>query len=280
VQSKGAVELILRPNRTGLIISEVYANDKPGIPYIWHGYVEIYNNSDQIVYLDGRLLGRLYSSSRSTNCAAAMQYQNSPAGIWSRLFQRFPGNGTEYAVQPGGIVLVAQDAIDHRAVDPEFLDLSNADFELRTNSDPDNPGVPDLTDAGTRAAIGNGIQFLAGHRPPFLADAISTSGLPRARVLQTVDDEFVQIPGESVSDVLTWIDADPTTPTPICTNALSGAFDQSALTLQNTDQTYLQSEQRRVIGLAPGGWTILLDTNTSSVDFMRAARTPGVLPPS
>ena len=61
-----------------------------------------------------------------------------------------PGSGHDHPVQPGGRLLVVDNAIDHTYANPRSWDLSNADFEWfdeTTNpqySDIDNPDVPNL----------------------------------------------------------------------------------------------------------------------------------------
>ena len=275
----GEFELVLNANRDGLVISELSWTDKAGVPYIWFGYVEVYNNSDATVYLDGHVLGRFHNSARRglNDCAWYLSYSDDPAGLWSRFFARFPGAGTEFALAPGATAVIAQDAIDHRVVDPDFLDLRGADFEFRTPTDPDNPAVPDMIDYGTRALAGNGIQFLAGGDPPFLAAPFQKEALHRARVLSPdIDDEFVRVPREAVLDAWTWINGSPLTPVDICSVAVNPVFNRMPYHYrQDNAVSHLNSQQRRVVGTTPSGRKILLDTRTSSVDLVTAPHTPG-----
>jgi hypothetical protein len=273
----GEFELVLNANRDGLVISELSWTDKARVSYIWFGYVEVYNNSDATVYLDGHVLGRFHDSARRglNDCAWYLKYSDDPAGLWSRFFAKFPGAGTEFALAPGATAVIAQDAIDHREVDPDFLDLRGADFEFRTATDPDNPAVPDMIDYGTRALAGNGIQFLAD--PPFLAAPFQKEALQRARVLSPdIDDEFVRIPREAVLDAWTWINGNPLTPVDICSVAVNAVFDRMPYHYrQDNEVSHLSSQQRRLVGTTPSGRKILLDTGTSSVDLVTAPRTPG-----
>jgi hypothetical protein len=275
----GEVELVLNANRDGLVMSEASVTGKAGVSYIWFGYVELYNNSDETIYLDGHVLGRFQSHSRRSlnDCSWHLRYTDDPAGIWARWFQRIPGSGTQYPLAPGATALVAQDAIDHTVVDADFLDLRNADFEFRTSSDPDNPGVPDMIDYGTRASLFNGIQFLPGSSPPFLAAPFDRDALTRARVLTPdIDDEFVHIPREAVLDAWTWIIGNPSTPVDICSVAVNPVFNRMPYHYrQDNTVGHLSSQQRRVVGTTPSGRKILLDTRTSSVDLVTAPHTPG-----
>lgn len=289
-QAAGQVDLEIVPNRTGdLVVSEMSTVDKPvslnpGGSTMWVGFFELYNNSGQTIYLDGRLFGRAYTSLHDFNrpCAEGAVFANDADGLWARLFQRFPGNGTEYPVAPGEAVVIAHDAIDHSQVDPDFLDLSDADFELDGPADPDNPAVPNLIEESTDPIIGNGIQMLYGVHPPFVTSPlVAVSSLPQDRPLQPLTDAiFVRIPVGDVIDTFAQILSRLTTPSGICPRALHARFDQLAYVYdRGLPDAHLKSQQRKVVGTAPGGWQILLDTNTSAVDFHEASRTPGTLPP-
>ena len=99
-------------------------------------YVEVYNNADTTVYLDGKILASAFwyvweSSLDETsldNCEEFRRWRLDPEGIWSEGHLRFPGSGREYALTPGQARVVAMQAIDHREVAPElgFPDLSQA----------------------------------------------------------------------------------------------------------------------------------------------------------
>lgn len=274
---QGEFDLVLRANRTGLLFSEIAAFDLPGIAnYNQHAFLEIYNNSNDVIYLDSSAIGRAYSYTRSFNCEHARRFQNDLAGIWSRLFQRFPGSGTTYPLLPGEAAVVATDAIDHQVFHPELPDLTVADFEMSgtVDQDPDNPAVPNLIDAGPRAAGVHDLQFLVGWVPPFLFGPVDVSQLPRDRPLEVVDDEFVQVPHSAIRDAITWLNAASSSQAPLCGTGLHEDFHgQPVLRFREPGQ-HLLSYQRRSIGTAETGWTILMDTN-SAVDFIELPLTIG-----
>ena len=273
----------LRANRTdGFVLSEVSTVDSAGGDGIWFGYLEVYNNSLDVRYLDGMLLGRTVALQYETaqrSCTEAAVRSNDPAGIWARFIQRFPGSGTQYPVQPGEAVVLAFDAIDHSQNRSWQLDLSDADFEFRTDSDADNPSVPDLRDVGPRKALQSGIQFISGWHPAWLARSVEPTGLPEARVLAPgSDDTFVRLPTADIADVLDPITGEPGAPFTICPRSMHPNFSALPYVWKRRPNAHRMSQQRRPIGIAPGGWTILLDTNTSSVDWFEETRTPGDVP--
>ena len=153
-------------------------------------YVEVYNNADTTVYLDGKILASAFwyvweSSLDETsldNCEEFRRWRLDPEGIWSEWHLRFPGSGREYALTPGQARLVAMQAIDHREVAPElgFPDLSQADFEVvGTGQDVDNPAVPNMEDVGLRPsvdALGRG--FLSLEPAIMIVDNVDLESLP------------------------------------------------------------------------------------------------------
>lgn len=150
---EGTTEFTLpvQTNRTGhLIVSELSTVDKPccdrGGDPTWVGYIELYNNSGETIFLDGKLLGRALNwnwEAEQIGCSQIEPFSNDPAGLWTRLMARCPGSGASHPVAPGETVLIAHDAIDHSEVDPDYPDLSAANFEVPGDGgDPDNQRSP------------------------------------------------------------------------------------------------------------------------------------------
>lgn len=289
-QAAGEVVLEVIPNRTGsLVVSEMSTVDKavgqnPGGDPTWVGFIELYNNSSETIFLDGKLIGRPFYSLWETqvSCEQKESFSGDAEGVWTRFMQRFPGTGTQYPLGPGETVVIAHDAIDHSEVDPDFLDLSGADFEFDGPADPDNPGVPNLIEESTDPIIGNGIQFIQGAHAPFVAsEDVDVSGLPQERAGQPLTDAiYVRIPADDVIDAFAQIFGNLGSTADICSQAIHENFDRLAYVYKRIGaDAHLKSQQRKVVGTAPGGWSILLDTNTGAVDFHEASRTPGTLPP-
>lgn len=143
-------------------------------------FIEIYNNSNTVQYADGLYIAQLYGSFATTVFAYTLpngQYDWSKSTgmtmgatantdyVYASNIFKIPGNGTQYPVQPGKSLVIAQNAINHKSnytdnngksvsiLSPELtLDLSSADFESFLGTylgdtylyDVQNPAVPDL----------------------------------------------------------------------------------------------------------------------------------------
>ena len=128
----------------GLMISKVYyagTKDALAKSYDTDAYIELFNNSDEVVYLDGKYLGLADNDNPAKYVA-----QDHPDSIYMRQICRFPGSGTDIPVQPGGsVVIAAQSAQNHLANGAlSSVDLSQADFEVKVIAGSGNPDVPML----------------------------------------------------------------------------------------------------------------------------------------
>ncbi len=126
-----------------IVISEIYACGPPGSGLYYHDkYVEVYNQTDSVVYLDGIIVAVVYASSY-----LGQNYVDDPEFVHSKNVWVFPGNGTDYPLYPGEFAVCAEDAIDHRMNAPNSVDLSNVKFEFYKDDAPDidNPAVPNMT---------------------------------------------------------------------------------------------------------------------------------------
>ncbi len=274
--------LRLAPDRPGsLVIGEVYgtAPALDGMHWNYHYYLEIYNNSDTTVYLDGMILGRgLFASEHpSAACEQSEPVRNDPEGVWSAFFHQFPGSGADYPLAPGAIALVAMDAIDHSQIHPSFPDLTHADFELLGAADVDNPAVPNMADIGLDYdRFGHGLTLFAMFAF-FLSEPVDVETLPRA---WWWGQENARFPREALLDVLATEQDDALMEQnyPPCDENVHRNFDRLAGGFTKTGEDREVSVQRLVIDTTPDGRAILQDTNTSAVDLVHAPYTPGTLP--
>ncbi|MDZ7763808.1 MAG: hypothetical protein U5K00_05210 [Melioribacteraceae bacterium] len=91
-----------------LVISEIYACGPPEAGLYFHDkYIEVYNQSDEIQYLDGILVAVVYASSYTGE-----NYVDDADYIHSSSIWKFPGAGTDYPIQPGQFVVCAEDGMD------------------------------------------------------------------------------------------------------------------------------------------------------------------------
>ncbi|MGD2216062.1 MAG: DUF4876 domain-containing protein [Gemmatimonadales bacterium] len=280
--------LTLAPDRRGsLLIAEQYGTSTPVDVVRWdyHHYLEIYNNSDTTIYLDGMILGAASSPSienpPSYTCASMERFRNDPDGVWSMYFHQFPGSGAEYPLAPGGIAVVAMDAIDHSQYLVGLPDLTDADFELLGSADVDNPAVPNMPDIGLDySRRGHGMELWIG-KTLFLSQPVDIETLPRAWPwAPDFDIEYARFPREALLDVLaTQVnDALHEQNYRYCLQQVHRNFDRLAGGFIKHSHDLEYSVQCLVIDSTPDGRAILQDTNTSAVDLVRALYTVGTLP--
>jgi len=277
-----AKNVIANAGRRGsLIISEVLAN-APRTPdggyYYVGSFVELYNNSDTTIYLDGKVIARglpWVFDGDNYPCSRMEKWRNDSLGIWVANVYAFPGSGREHALAPGRTVTVATDAINHSEFLPGAPDLTAADFEFIGSADVDNPAVLNMLDVGLREAssvIGHGMT-LSGVPSLLVADAVNMNALDRD-YLPVVNPEWRRIPREKILDVF----SSSMTPAiqaglfPLCSENVHVVFDRQRAQL--LDDNALYSIRRPVFATSTDGRRILQRTKTSARDFV------GVLPPS
>ena len=280
--------------RGSLVISEVHdwsprVTSGPSVQYGQAEYIEIYNNSDSTIYLDGKILGDGFwyvwesslNESSLDNCTEFESWRMDPDGVWSEKHLRFPGTGREYPLAPHEARVVASQAIDHGEVHPGLglPDLSTADFEVvGTGQDVDNPAVPNMEHAGFRPsvdALGRGLVHT--YFTPFIADNVDPESLPTDK-LPLRDPDYRRFPAATILDLIT-VYKDPATldwDNRVCDHLVSPVFDRQAAPI--SDGLAGDAVHRRVLGETLDGRAILQRTRTSAVDLLRGPRSPGRVP--
>jgi len=282
-----AVEFELAPApalRRPLVISEYHFMGYYTLglgQYSTGGFLELYNNSDTTIYLDGKLVGRgMDLVSTSTPCDWTAPFRTDPAGVWAVELQQFPGSGVQYPLEPGETVVIATDAIDHREFVPELLDLSGADFEFSGPKGPDNPAVPNMIDVGDFTnQFGHGIVFSVLAGIPFVADPVDLDAVARGRILETITWDMHRIPTERVLDIAAFYSLFPYPGREMCPPLVHpGLVRREGTQLPFENEPWLRSLQRKVALRLADGRAILQDTRDSGVDFFLAGPTPGSPP--
>jgi hypothetical protein len=280
--------LTLAPDRRGsLLIGEVYGTAPfvAEVQWNYHRYLEIYNNSDTTIYLDGMILGKAYSVRGEippyNTCVGMEPFRVDPDGVWAVEFHQFPGSGAEYPLAPGAIAVVAMDAIDHSQIHPSFPNLTHADFELLGPADVDNPAVPNMPDVGLEYdRRGHGMTMWVSVTY-FLSEPVDIETLPRAQPwAPEFDNAYVRFPRAALLDVLAAEKNDALEEQDIsrCLEAIHRNYDRLAGGFIKSGVDLEYSVQRLVIDTTPDGRAILQDTNTTAVDLVRALYTVGTLP--
>ncbi|BCS84724.1 MULTISPECIES: DUF4876 domain-containing protein [Prevotella] len=134
----------------GFVISEMFFTGTltpEGKQYSNDQYIKIANNSDSVLYADG--LAFVESSFMTVS-----KFDYTPdimnQAMTIDAIYIIPGSGKDHPIKPGQEITLALNAKNHKEINANSIDLSNADFEfydVSSNpkfSDDDNPNVPNL----------------------------------------------------------------------------------------------------------------------------------------
>ena len=133
---------------TGICINEIYsAGPVNNIFYFYDQYIELYNYSDEIKYLDGIIVMRVSGNNDGKGPGADEGDDGDIDGI-TYIF-KFPGDPGQhnYPFYPHTFLVLASTALNHKNYVSTSYDLSAADWEFYnqySTSDFDNPNVPNL----------------------------------------------------------------------------------------------------------------------------------------
>lgn len=211
---------------SGISINEIYAaGPVNNIFFTYDQFIELYNSSDEIKYLDGMQVFRV--TSPRAYCAGPYAPKiGLPGADWNgdgkihgvTYSFKFPGKPGEknYPFSPNTFLVLAQDAYDHRKAVPVSVDLSNADWEFVNQFDAidiDNPNVPNLTNISDCKVTDflirttSDIIFITDGRDTVLSDGIDietildgveyqSSGTKRITLDSRIDRGWVESPSK------------------------------------------------------------------------------------
>ena len=265
------------------IISEIFFTgtlQTSGNSYVGDNYVKICNNTDHVLYADG--LALIESKFLTTE-----NHGYTPDIISTDLtvdaVYVIPGSGMDHPVEPGGTILLADNAIDHRVINPNSMDLSHADWEWYDVStkpsvqDIDNPMVPNLErwycytqsifTLHSRGFKAYGLARIPVDRDTYVSDyrydydyelVVAAGTFPMSASAYRMPNEWiVDVVNLSVQAKYQW---NVTAPQLDCGWTYCGTVD-------NDKTRFGKSVKRRVLYTTTDGRTVLKDTNNSSVDF-------------
>ncbi len=136
--------LVIRPAKVGsLMLSELYYAGGPDY-YLFDQTYHIYNNGDEVEYLDGLCIANIYPSIVSSSLPVWPDEEGVSNYVYGDYIWQFPGNGTDYPLQPGEAVCLAAQAQNHLLDNPGSINTALADWEfwtgspIRNNPDVDN----------------------------------------------------------------------------------------------------------------------------------------------
>lgn len=248
IENNGILNLsiIAQTSRTSaLLISEIYysgAIPNPVPQYFHDQFTEIYNNSSQTLYLDSLLIADVeYGFSEDSVIHAVHAYM-------------FPGDGDDYPIGPGEIIVIAQDAIDHSPYPISSVNLLDSDFEyyVADKGDVNNIDVPDMIQIHHKYGVdflysvfNNAVLLMKVDNPFELGyDGFNRILLPKADVIDGVEyrDNVAEMNMKRVD----------------------GSIDGG---LTGGIPSYSSQSVERLIDRYEDGRMILMDNNNSSLDF-------------
>ena len=252
----------------GLMISKIYysgTRDNMDRTYTTDGYIEIFNNSDEVQYIDGKYLGLAESVS-----PAAYPANENPDYIYMRQICRFPGDGDDYPVQPGSsLVVAARSARNHISSAATSVDLSGADFEVKMTEGSGNPDVPmlQLISNSTTIAYFNLLSGGPNAVVLFETDEDVLSWPEVYQIGKTSGEMFRKVPKTVISDGVECLKKPAQTDPDVNTKRLQQDIDAGYITITSVNGYNHESVERRVSRYENGRY-YLTDTNNSSADFV------------
>lgn len=251
-----------------LLISKIYysgTKDNMDRNYTTDAYIEIFNNSDKVQYLDGKFLGLAESVS-----PAAYPASENPDSIYLRQACRFPGSGEDFAVQPGGsVVIAARSARNHLEDASTSVDLSGADFEVKLMDGSGNPDVPMLPLIANSTTIPV-LNLLSGGPNAVVIFETDEDVSTWPQVYQrgrTSGELFLRMHKKWVTDGVECLRKPAQTAPDVNTKRLQADIDAGYIVINSVNGYNHESVERKV-SRSEGGRYFLVDTNNSSADFV------------
>ncbi len=266
-----------------LIISELFFTgtlQTSGNQYNGDQYIKLYNNTDHVIYADGlTIFESLFLTTQKFNYTPDIMATD----VTVDALYTIPGSGKDYPVAPGEELLIADIAIDHRAINSNSFDLSHADFEWYDQSstpaftDIDNPDVPNLDkwysytlsvwQLHNRGLKAYGIarigvdkeEYLENYRYITEYDQTTVAGtFPMSKTAYRLPNEWVvDIVNCSVGASYIWNVCDP-------------SLDMGWTYCSEVDEDkkrYFRAVRRKAYDISAEGIAMLYDTNNSTHDF-------------
>jgi len=262
-----------------LIFKEIYycgSKTPSGTSWFRDQFYEIYNNSLDVIYLDGLYFADLFPLT-ATETLPIWPETDGNKYVYADRIWKIPGNGTDYPLLPGESFVIAQFAANQQ------LDIYNpnspincfpAEFEFNMNNPnfPDQPAVDMIHVFYNGKADMTGLQYLTSvfggvyvifrvpegeNYDPVNNPELQTKNLASGTTI------YGKIPITYVLDGVEAVDNDAKAQF----KRMPAIIDAGATTVGNT---YIGvGVARKCIGQNPDGTPILQDTNNSTADFDR-----------
>ncbi|SFK49516.1 Protein of unknown function [Porphyromonadaceae bacterium KH3CP3RA] len=246
--------------------------------YFRNQFYEIYNNSEETVYLDGVHFADLYPTN-ATTVRPVWREQDKGDYVYGARIWKFPGNGTDYPLAPGESCVISQFAANHKL--PQYnpnspIDGSSSEFEFNMDNPnyPDQP-APDMVHVFYDGKAGKG--GMPQYLTPVFGGAFvlfkplegETYDPVNDRSLQALDQDdyfaqiYAKIPYSYIWDA---VEAGPNE-SEINGKRVPGVLDAGMTYVGDIYNSLGVARKKR--GERPDGTPLLQDTNNSTNDFER-----------
>lgn len=280
------IPIIIKKFHDDFIIEEVFftgVKTVEGKNYNSSRYFKLTNNTKEVLYADKLIIGQ--SEFLTVEDKNPTPY-NANLSFPVKAVMVLPGSGTQYPVQPGDFIVIADNAINHKAQTSTAYDLHNANFEYPSNNPAlgqvDNPSVPNAKVIYSQMNFNmfflhdRGFESYVIARFPF--DENEESFLKK----NTYEYTYINSAGgvtakKAYSIPNSWIIDG-------VNNSISSKFAQtltsasidggwtSVGTIDKDPTRFGKSVRRKVNGQMTNGRNLYLDTNNSSNDFVKDAQ--------
>ncbi|QCR21625.1 DUF4876 domain-containing protein [Pontibacter sp. SGAir0037] len=257
---------------SALVFKEVYytgSRTPSGGTYFSDQFVEIYNNSDEVIYLDNLCIADIYGVSGQINTnSEPTPFKSDRNHVYASSVWRIPGTGTQRPLQPGQSIIIAQDGINHKEANATSpVDLSNAEWETYNERpdgrDADAPNVPNLE----RLYFTGGFDWNVPVFGPALVifKIEDFNSLEKVAIPGSSTSERIKIPNSLILDAFEGLQ-----------NAESGNFKRIPTALDAgfvyASDTYTMENFRRKTSNTVNGRRVLQNTNNTANDFEKLAK--------
>ncbi|MBE9585041.1 DUF4876 domain-containing protein [Mucilaginibacter sp. JRF] len=310
VQSSTA-SISLRAGRIGdFVIKQIYyagSSTRDGALFR-DQFIEIYNNSNDTLYADSLYFGQVENVSTAVSRIDSTRsyYQRSGQWNWSESLNMIatnpntdyiyaetmfmiPGTGKQHPVLPGQSIIIAANAINHKAPytnasgqtvtvnNPDLtVDLQNADFEVYLGS---QPGINPLASDVDNPAVTNVTVVSRGGNRDLVMDNLGREGLyifkansdvnmlpkyatPDQTAITTTTELFIQIPASLIIDGVGLQHAVTASRVPKRMPDVVDAGETFVTGGSYSSQSVVRKTRRTT-----NGRVVLQDTNNSTNDF-------------
>lgn len=271
------IQLFIKVAKGDLILEELFFTgtlSPEGKQYNGDKYFKIYNNSDETLYADGLLIVQSeFLTVEKQEYRPNIMATDFAAGAIIML----PGNGKDFPIEPGKSIIVAEDAINHKELNPNSIDLRTADFEIYNDDmdDVDNPSVKNTLPVFSSMIMHNrgftsyvlarlpqGInidQYLAQYNYTYEYDFVfGEDSFPMSNDAYRIPNNWIiDAVNLSVNSEFQWIVTAP---------SLDAGWTYSG-TVDRDSNRYGKGVRRKTLSTSANGNRILVDTNNSTRDF-------------